>query len=141
MAESEKRNVSVSHKEDYITIRSIESGTIYKRTDGILILRQLPDRDTVTLKELQDQLVVFLAIQNGELSPLIVVVDRLAKLENEEKMFLSSTVTQFANKICIVTDTPLPTFIFNIFLFLTRPSIPAKIFKTEKEALKWAKES
>lgn len=128
-------------EEDYITIRSIESGTIYKRPDGILVLRQVQGKDSVTLSELKDQLKTFLEIQNGDRSPLLVVVDRLKKLDNEEKMFLTSTLSQFASKVCIVTNTPVPTFIFNVFLFLSRPAIPSKIFTTEKEALEWLRQN
>jgi hypothetical protein len=137
MAEFEEGDLCMIETEDYFTVRSIESGTIYKRTDGILILRQVEGKDNVTIKDLKDQLEVFLDIQNGEKSPLMVVADRIKKLENEEKMFLTSTVAQFANKIGIVANTPIPTFIFNVFLFLTRPSIPTKIFMTEIEALEW----
>jgi hypothetical protein len=137
VVEFEEGDLYMIQTEDYIAIRSIESGTIYKRADGILVLRQVEGKDNVTIKDLKDQLEVFLDIQKGEKSPLVVVADRLKRLDNEEKMFLTSTVTQFANKIGIVANTPIPTFIFNVFLFLTRPSIPTKIFTTETEALEW----
>jgi hypothetical protein len=139
MVESEKRDVFMIQKEEFITVRSIDSGTIYKRMDGILIFRQIKGRDSVTLDELKEQLKVFLEIQKGELSPVLIVVDGLKKLDSEEKMFLTSTITQFASKIAIVTYTPVPTFIFNIFLFLSRPAIPSKMFSSEKEALEWLK--
>jgi len=127
--------------ENFIEIRTLESGTIYKRADGILILRQVEGRNSVKLQELKNQLEAFLDIQKGELSPLIVVVSRLEKLENEEKMFLMSTITKFANKVCIVTNSPIPTFIFNIIFFLFRPTIPSRIFKTEKEAFEWSEKA
>ena len=128
-------------EEEYVTIRTVSSGKIYKRTDGILVLRQLPEKDNVTVLELKEQLEVFLEIQNGTLSPLLIVVERLKRLENEEKMFLTSTVTKFANKAAMVANSPIPVFLVNILLFIYRPAIPVKIFTNEAEALKWLQQN
>jgi hypothetical protein len=126
--------------EEFITVRELSSGTIYKRTDGILVLREVPGRESVTIPELEEQLKVFLEIQKGEVSPILIVVDKLKKLDNEEKMFIMSTISQFANKTAMVTNSPIPTFIFNILFFLFRPSIPSKIFNNEEEAITWLKQ-
>ncbi|HEX8515266.1 MAG TPA: hypothetical protein VF868_03635 [Bacteroidia bacterium] len=131
----------MSQEKDVLSITHTASGTIYKRTDGILVFRQIPGRDSVTLDELKEQLNAFLEIQKGEQTPLMVVAEKLKRLESEEKIFLSSTVDQFASKVAIVTTTPIPTFIFNIFLFLTRPAIPGRIFDSEKLAMEWLKRS
>lgn len=124
-------------EEGYVTIRTLSSGKIYKRTDGILVLRQMPERDDVTVSELKEQLDTFIEIQKGEHSPLLVVVDKLKKLENEEKRFLISTLEKFSNKVGVVAKTPMPTFIFNILFYLSNSPVPCKVFDNEEEALTW----
>lgn len=126
-------------EEGYVTIRTLSSGKIYKRTDGILVLRQIPGKEHVTVVELQDQLDVFMEIQKGDISPLMVVVNQLKKLENEEKRFLMSTIEKFAGKVCVVVKTPMPIFIFNILFYLSNSPVQRKIFNKEEEALIWLK--
>jgi len=122
---------------DYVVIRNLSSGTIYKTSDGLLILRQIPGKDSVTVEELNEQLKVFQEIQKGDLSPLMVVAEKLKKLDNDEKMFLVSTISSFASKVAVVAPTPIPKFVFNILFFLTRPSIPSRVFDSEKAAIAW----
>jgi hypothetical protein len=126
-------------QEDYIFIKELSSCTIYKRSDGILILRQPEGRDSVTIPEIEEQMEVFLDIQKGELSPLLVVVNKIKKLENEEKMLLMSSITKIANRVAMVTTNPMAIFIFNILIFLYRPPMPSKVFSKEQEASEWLK--
>jgi hypothetical protein len=128
-------------EDQFIEVRHVETGTIYKRTDGILVFRQSKNFDQVTIAQLQQQLDVFLEIQKGAFSPLIVVVNKLSKLENDEKIFLISSIAKFSNKVCVVANTPVPVFIFNILFFLSRPAVPSKVVKSEEEALKWIMEN
>jgi hypothetical protein len=124
-------------EKDYVEVRMLSSGTIYKTIEGLLIFRQISGKDHVTLDELNEQLVAFQEIQKGTFSPLMVVAEKLKKLDNEEKMFLVSTVSSFANKVAVVAPTPIPKFVFNILFFLSRPSIPCKVFDTETAAINW----
>lgn len=126
---------------DFINVTVIGSGTIYKRRDGILIFKQASGRDSVTVAELEEQHEAFMNIQKGSRSPLVVIVEKLKKLDNEEKMFLASKIPLFADKFCIVTTSVIPTFIFNVFIFLNRPAIPGKIFHTVEEAIEWIKKT
>ncbi|MCE3281013.1 MAG: hypothetical protein K0S44_3204 [Bacteroidetes bacterium] len=127
----------MSQEEGYSIVRTLSSGKIYKRTDGILVLRQMPDRDIVTVDELKEQLDTFIEIQKGEHSPLLVVVDKLKKLENDEKRFLISTIEKFASKVGVVAKTPIPAFIFNVLFYLSNSPVPCKVFNNEAEALAW----
>jgi hypothetical protein len=127
----------MDQEEGYILTRTLSSGKIYKRTDGILVLRQLPERDNVTVDELKEQLEAFIEIQKGEKSPLLVVVDKLKKLENEEKRFLMSSVEKFSSKVSLVTKSPIPTFIFNVMFYLSNSPVPCKVFNNEEDALIW----
>ncbi|MDF2437682.1 MAG: hypothetical protein K0Q95_2058 [Bacteroidota bacterium] len=124
-------------EEQFSVIKTVSSGTIYKRKDGILVYRPDSAKDSVTVQELEEQHNAFLKIQKGERSPLMVIAGKLRKLEDNEKRFIVTMMPEFASKYCVVTNTYIPTFIFNIFIFLMRPPIPGKIFKTETEALEW----
>lgn len=122
-----------------IIVKSIElsCSTIYKRSDGILVFRFKPGKQDVTMAEVKAQLNAFLEIQDGLQSPLLVIPNQLQQLDNEQKMYTNANISRFATKMCVLTDSPIPTFIFNIIFYLSPPPIPAKILKTESEAIAW----
>jgi hypothetical protein len=126
--------------EIFTVVKVLPSGTIYKRTDGILVLRQAIGKDTLTVSEIEEQVKVIFEIQKGKCSPFLSVADKLVKLDNKEKMLIISCLPKFANKAALVTDNLLVRFIFNTFLSLYRPSIPGKIFNSESDAIIWLKE-
>jgi hypothetical protein len=47
-----------------------------------------------------------------------------------------SNVSAFA----IIIQSPLSRVIGNFFMGLNKPRVPARLFKSEKEAVKWLKE-
>jgi len=125
----------------FIEERTVQAGTILKRSDGILFFKQAPGRERITVEEIKEQYAVFMDIQKGERSPLLVIAAQLRRLDNEEKMYLSSTVQHFANKMGIVTNSPILIFIFNVLFFVSRPEIPSKVFRSEDEAVSWLKKN
>lgn len=127
--------------EDVTDIIHLDCSTIYKRRDGILVFRLVPEKTIVSLQEIKNQLKAFLEIQKGECSPLMVIVNQLQRLENDQKMYMMSHIEEFASRVCIVTDHPIPTFIFNIIFYISPLPIPAKIMRTEEEAIKWLKQA
>lgn len=56
-------------------------------------------------------------------------------------MFLMSSISKITNRLAMVTTNPMAIFIFNILIFLYRPSMPVKIFSNEKDGMKWLKEN
>lgn len=126
---------------DVTDIIHLDCSTIYKRTDGVLVFRLLPEKTNVSLQDIKNQLKAFLEIQKGERSPLMVIVNQLQRLENDQKMFMMSHIEEFASKVCIVTDNPIPTFIFNIIFYISPLPVPSKILRTEEEAIKWLKKT
>ncbi|MDF2437683.1 MAG: hypothetical protein K0Q95_2059 [Bacteroidota bacterium] len=122
---------------DYVASVKLSCSTIYKRADGIIVFA--PVKSHFTLDEIKAQLNGFLEIQKGEVSPLLVLPGKLQKLEDEQKKFMNANISRFASKLCILTNNPLPTFIFNIIFYLTPPPIPSRVLKTESEAIAWLK--
>jgi hypothetical protein len=122
---------------DQIASIHLDCSTIYKRTDGIVVF--VPKKSTYTLDEIKAQLKAFLEIQKGQRSPLLVIPSQLRKLEDDQKKFMNENISNFATKLCVLTNSPLPTFIFNVIFYLTPPPIPSKILKTEPEAIAWLK--
>jgi hypothetical protein len=128
-------------QEEVAEIIELSCSTIYKRKDGILVFRLLPGKTVVSLDEVKNQLQAFLKIQKGERSPLMTVVNQLQKLDNDQKMYMNAHVAEFASKFCIVTDSAIPTFIYNIIFYLSPPPVPSKILKTEEDAIEWLKKT
>jgi hypothetical protein len=125
------------NEEEYVSSVKLDCSTIYKRADGLIVF--VPKKPHFTLDEIKAQFKGFMEIQKGERSPLLVIPGRLQKLEDDQKKFMNENISKFASRMCVLTDSPLPTFIFNIIFYLTPPPIPSKIVKTESEAIAWLK--
>jgi hypothetical protein len=122
----------------YNELIELESCTIYKRTDGILVYIIKPGM-IMKISDVKMQFAAFLKIQKGEHSPLLVKADDLRQLPPEVKDFMNATIADFATRLAILTNNPLPTFIYRIAFYLTPPPVPSQIFKSETEALEWLK--
>lgn len=125
-------------KETIVLEHKMPTGTIQKLEDGILVYR--PDEEhgkNPTLESLQAEYDAFMKIQNGTKSPLLVYTADMSKMDPKTKEFVTSKSDHFASKIAIVAKSAMPVFLFNALIYLSRPSIPAKVFKVEKEAIEW----
>lgn len=124
---------------EIIATKVTAHGIITKRADGILVFVPHNHINCCTLEGLKEDRIAYLEIQQGAISPLLSDVRNLEFMGSEEKRFVTETAHQFTNAMAVWTDSPLSTFITNMFIKLYRPTLPTKLFTHRDDALEWLK--
>lgn len=124
--------------DELVLERKLLSGTIQKLASGILVYRpEMSHGANPTIEHLRIEYETFMEIQQGQKSPLLVYTADLLTMDAKAKEFVSTTAKDFASKISIVAGNSIPAFVFNMIIYLSRPEMPAKVFKNETEAWEW----
>ncbi|MCE3280928.1 MAG: hypothetical protein K0S44_3119 [Bacteroidetes bacterium] len=123
-----------------IQVTEITAYYTWMGNDGIARTKVKP-RAEVTLAEAKENSVVVNSLSPGNLYPLLIDSRDIKSISKEARDFFSmnnrdSNVSAFA----IIIQSPLSRVIGNFFMGLNKPRVPARLFKSEKEAVKWLKE-
>jgi hypothetical protein len=121
-------------------VTEIKAYYTWMGNDGIARTKVKPYTD-VTLEEAKENSIAVNALSAGESFPLLIDSRQIRSITKEARDFFSmnnreSCVSAFA----IIIDSPLSRIIGNFFMGLNKPRVPARLFTTETEALKWLKE-
>ena len=111
--------------------------TTYMGEDGIARSIVKPNAEI----ELDDAIANSKAVNSlfqGEKFPLLIDSSKIKSMSKEARKYLSvnnrsTHITSFA----VVVKSSLSTIIVNFFFQLQKPSVPAKLFTNEKDALSW----
>lgn len=115
------------------------AGTITLRSDKILMFNPLEHKTTVNISELKEMYAVFMDITSGV--PHLYYSDNtnIKSFGAEERVYVSDNFHHFATACAIKENSPIVRFITLSILYLNKPKIPLKMFKTEDAAIKWLK--
>ncbi len=108
--------------------------------DGIARTKVKPLAE-ITLKEAEENSAVVNSFYKEKKYPLLVDARNIKSISKEARDHFSvqnrdTHVTAFA----ILIHSPLSRIIGNFFMGLNKPSVPAKLFTNEKEAIDWLKQ-
>jgi hypothetical protein len=108
--------------------------------DGIARTKVKPMAE-VTLKEAQENSKAVNSFYKGKKYPLLIDSRNIKSITKEARDFFSiqnrdTSIMAFA----IIIDSPLSRIIGNFFMGLNKPSVPAKLFNNENDALIWLKQ-
>ncbi len=108
--------------------------------DGIACTKVKPLAE-VTLKEAQENSKAVNSFYKEKKYPLLIDSRNIKSITKEARDHFSiqnreTNITSFA----VLIDSPLSRIIGNFFMGLNKPSIPAKLFTNEKEAIEWLKQ-
>jgi len=115
------------------------TGTITLRSDKILMLKPFDHITTVNIKELKEMYAIFMDITKGV--PHLYYSDNtnLKSFGPEERTHVSATFHHFASACAIKENSAVVRFITHSMIYLNRPEIPLKMFKSEEESINWLK--
>lgn len=107
--------------------------------DGILIVEMLPGAN-VTLENNREYLAATNQLLNGRKALVLFDASVQYSITEEAKAFGTSEAF-LSNRIAIayVTRSVANKLMFNLYLTVYKPMVPAKMFSTRKSALKWLK--
>ncbi len=113
------------------------TGDITLRSDKILMLKPFDHITTVNVKELKEMYAIFMELTKGE--PHLYYSDNtnLKSFGTEERVYVSANFHHFALACAIKENSAIVRFITHSMVYLNKPQIPIKMFKTEANAVDW----
>lgn len=120
-------------------IEQIETSTAtYYIEDDILIMRTKQDAD-ITLEAAKEGVKARIELQQDQPKLTLIDTRKVFQVSRQARKYgAKKEVVNLSIAMAILAGTSLPaTIIGNFFIKFNRPSIPTKMFKNEKNALKW----
>jgi len=129
----ENENIHIIREEECST------GTITLRSDKILMYKPFESVTSVNVEELKETYDIYMDITKG--IPHLYYTDNtnIKSFGSEERVYLGSNIHHFAIASAIKENSAITRFITHSILYLNKPQIPLKMFKTEEAAIKWLK--
>lgn len=119
---------------------NLDFGTAQLREDGILSFIPNNNVKGYTLEQLKEMLTTFKTITKGKSHPYYSDNSMFeGKFTSEAKTFMSKHFHEFATAFAMKENSSILRYVTHTFIYLNKPNIPVKMFKTEKEAIKWLK--
>lgn len=111
--------------------------TTFMGTDGIARCIVKKDSEIVLDDAIANSKAVN-SLYNGVKFPLLIDSTRIKSMTKEARKYFSvNNRSTHVSAFAVVIKSSLSSIIVNFFFNLQKPSIPAKIFKNEKDALSW----
>ena len=114
-------------------------GNITLRSDKILMFKPFEHSTTVNMKELKEMYAIFMDITEGV--PHLYFSDNthLKSFGTEERVYVSSNFHHFALACAIKENSAIVRFITHSMIYLNKPQISIKMFKSEESSVNWLK--
>ena len=115
------------------------AGVISLRDDKILTFHPYKNVITCSLNDLKEMYAIFMKLTKG--IPHLYFSDNtnVKSFGAEERTFVSSNFHHFALACAIKESSAIVRYITHTMIYLNKPQIPLKMFKTEEEAINWLK--
>lgn len=120
--------------------KTFKYGVIELRSDNILTYTPNKDVKKFTTTQLKPAVEIFLEICKGE--PKLYFCDMshfTEKTDSDTDRYMKSTLHTFAKACAVAQKSFYVSYLANIFLYLYKPSVPVKLFKTKSDAISWLK--
>jgi len=114
-----------------------EVGILSLRKDDILTFELKADKTEQTLDSMKSDFVILKNWANGKKYGFLVDGRRLKKFDTEHRVYAQKHSPLFSYKYAIIISSGTSSFLANMFIYMTRPSIPTKTFTTKEKALNW----
>jgi hypothetical protein len=114
-------------------------GTIALRSDKILTFKPFDGVTTCNLADLKEMYDIYMEITSGV--PHLYYTDNtnIKGFGSEERVFVSEKFHHFALASAIKENSAIVRYITHSILYLNKPQIPLKMFKTKTDAISWLK--
>ena len=126
-------------EKDIHIIKSIplDFGTIELRSDYILTYEPKPNLTTLKVAQLKVMTEVLLELCEGKPKPFLSNNKNLTSFGYEEREYVGKNIHLFASCSAILEESFVTRFIHHSILFMFKPEVPLRLFKTKEEAIIW----
>jgi hypothetical protein len=114
-------------------------GNINLRSDKIIMFKPFDHVTTAKINELKEMYDIFMDITKGV--PHLYYSDNtnLKSFGSEERVYVSATFHHFASACAIKENSAVIRFITHSMIYLNKPQLPLKMFKSEEDSVNWLK--
>lgn len=115
----------------------LDFGTIELRSDNILTYEPTPHLTTLNLPQLEIMTEVLLELCEGKPKPFLSNNKKLTSFGYVEREYVGKNIHLFASCSAILEESFVTRFIHHSILFMFKPEVPLRLFKTKEEAILW----
>ncbi len=115
-------------------------GHILLCEDNILRFKPALNIEQITIADLKELVNVLTDFTNGIPRPYLSDGSEIAaSICKESGFFIGEHAHEFATAVALTERHPLTRFMAHSAMYLKKPNVPIKVFKTENEAIGWLK--
>jgi hypothetical protein len=131
--------IMMSNDINIIKEETCKIGKITLRSDKIIMFKPFDGVTTINMENAKEMYSILMNIT--EKVPHLYYSDNtnLKSLGAEERVYMTGKIHHFASKMAIKENSAIVRFITHSMVYLNKPPIALKMFKTEKEAINWLK--
>jgi hypothetical protein len=112
---------------------------LHLRKDGIVTLEPKEEMAVQTIESMEMDFDIFKNWTKEEKKGFLVDARKFKKFDSEARVYAQKNSPLFFNKYAIVIKSGTSSFLGNMFMHLTKPEIPTKLFSNKIDALEWLK--
>jgi hypothetical protein len=114
-------------------------GVISLREDKILTFHPHKHVKSCNLNDIKEMYAIFMEITKGVPHLYFSDNSNAKSFGSEERIFVSSNFHHFALACAIKESSAIVRYITHTIIYLNKPQIPLKMFKTEEDGINWLK--
>jgi len=114
-------------------------GDILLRSDKIIMFKPFEHVTTCTLVDLKEMYFIFMDLTKGVPHLFYSDNSNIKSFGAEDRAYISETFHHFAIASAIKENSAVVRFITHSIIYLNKPKIALKMFKTENDAMNWLK--
>lgn len=115
----------------------LDFGTIELRSDDILTYEPAAHITTLNLPQLQIMSEVLLELCEGKPKPFLSNNKNLTSFGYAEREYVGKNIHLFASCSAIIEESQLTRFIHHSIIYMFKPAVPLRLFKTKEDAILW----
>lgn len=125
-------------KDKIVAKIEFDFGTMYKTEHPFIYFAPSPDLQELDLRILEQMYSASMELCNHEPIPFLSDNRSMTKAPNQEgRIYIQQNFHHFATKSAILENNALVRHVTHLMNYLTPPKIPMRLFKDEKDAIKW----
>lgn len=127
----------INNPDEIIKSNSSKKSLLNLRKDGIVTLEPKMGETIQTLESMKIDFEIFKEWTQNEKYNFLVDSRRLQKFDSELRVFAQENSPLFFKKYAVIISSGTSSFLANMFMHLTKPKIPTKLFTNKADAIKW----
>ena len=120
-------------------VRNTRTARVERTSEGIIVTRILPEVRQ-TLSDAVDNVAVSAEACGGQRAPIVVDLRQATPLDAETRHYYTGKqlTDSFISVAVLVQANAFGKMMGNLYLRVARPGIPARLFDSEEEAMRWS---